>query len=39
MNCAALNTTTALDRGIDERVHRLYGLTVEDIKMVEEASE
>jgi hypothetical protein len=29
--------TTALERKIDEQVHALYGLTPEDIKLVEEA--
>ena len=29
--------TTALEREIDERVYRLYGLTPEEIRMVEEA--
>jgi len=30
--------TTALEREIDERVYRLYGLTPEEIQLVEEAS-
>jgi hypothetical protein len=30
--------TAALEREIDERVYRLYGLTAEEIKIVEEAS-
>jgi hypothetical protein len=29
--------TAALEREIDERVYRLYGLTAEGIKVVEEA--
>jgi len=29
---------SALEREIDERVYRLYGLTPEEIKIVEEAS-
>ena len=29
--------TAALEREIDERVYRLYGLTAEEIKIVEEA--
>jgi adenine-specific DNA-methyltransferase len=29
--------TAALEREIDERVYRLYGLTAEEIKLVEEA--
>jgi hypothetical protein len=28
--------TTALEREIDERVYRLYGLTADEIKLVEE---
>jgi hypothetical protein len=31
--------TAALEREIDERVYRLYGLTAEEIKIVEEASQ
>lgn len=31
--------TTALEREIDERVYRLYGLTADEIKPVEEASQ
>jgi adenine-specific DNA-methyltransferase len=31
--------TAALEREIDERVYRLYGLTAEEIKIVEEAGE
>ena len=30
--------TAALEREIDERVYRLYGLTAEEIKIVEETS-
>lgn len=30
--------TTALEREIDARVYRLYGLTAEEIKIVEDAS-
>ena len=30
--------TTALEREIDERVHRLYGLTADEIKLVEEGT-
>ena len=30
--------TAALEREIDERVYRLYGLTAEEIKIVEESS-
>jgi len=30
--------TAALEQEIDERVYRLYGLTAEEIKVVEEAS-
>lgn len=30
--------TTALERGIDRRVHRLYGLTVEDTRLVAESA-
>lgn len=30
--------TTALDREIDERVYRLYGLTPDEIKVVEEGT-
>jgi hypothetical protein len=30
--------TAALEREIDERVYRLYGLTAEEVKIVEEAS-
>jgi len=29
--------TAALEREIDERVYRLYGLTAEEIRIVEEA--
>jgi hypothetical protein len=29
--------TAALEREIDERVYRLYGLTADEIKIVEEA--
>ena len=29
--------TTALEREIDERVYRLYGLTADEIKLVEES--
>ena len=29
--------TAALEREIDERVYRLYGLTAEEIKIVEES--
>ena len=31
--------TGGLEREIDEQVYRLYGLTVEEIKIVEEASQ
>jgi hypothetical protein len=31
--------TARLEREIDERVYRLYGLTAEEIKIVEEASQ
>ena len=31
--------TTAWEREIDERVYRLYGLTPEEIKLVEESSQ
>jgi len=30
--------TTALEREIDERVYRLYGLTADEIKLVEESA-
>ncbi len=30
--------TAGLEREIDERVYRLYGLTAEEIQIVEEAS-
>jgi len=30
--------TTALEREIDERVYRLYGLTADEIKRVEEGA-
>ena len=31
--------TAALEREIDERVYRLYGLTAEEIKVVEESAQ
>ena len=31
--------TAALEREIDERVYRLYGLTADETKIVEEASQ
>jgi hypothetical protein len=35
---AAAAEVTAWEREIDERVYRLYGLTAEEIKLVEESA-